>query len=60
MEHDLVEKAGAWFSYNGEKLGQGRENAKTFLRENPEVAQEIEMKLFELLELPLPVVEETE
>lgn len=60
VEHDLVEKAGAWFSYNGEKLGQGRENAKTFLRENPEVAQEIEMKLFELLELPLPVVEETE
>ena len=58
VEHDLVEKAGAWFSYNGEKLGQGRENAKAFLRENAEIAQEIEMKLFEKLELPLPVVEE--
>jgi len=40
-----VEKAGAWFSYNGEKLGQGRENAKIFLRDNPEVAQEIENKI---------------
>ena len=58
VDHDLIEKAGAWFSYNGEKLGQGRENAKAFLRENPEVAHEVEMKLFEKLELPLPVVEE--
>jgi len=40
-----VEKAGAWFSYNGEKLGQGRENAKIFLRDNPDVAQEIENKI---------------
>ena len=41
----LVEKAGAWFSYKGEKLGQGRENAKIFLREHPEIAQEIENKI---------------
>ncbi|MFV0627397.1 MAG: recombinase RecA [Alphaproteobacteria bacterium] len=41
----IVEKAGAWFSYNGEKLGQGRENAKTFLKEHPEVADEIENKI---------------
>ena len=41
----LVEKSGAWFSYKGEKLGQGRENAKIFLREHPEVADEIETKI---------------
>ena len=45
MKAGLVEKAGAWFSYKGEKLGQGRENAKIFLREHPEVAQEIESKI---------------
>lgn len=41
----LVEKAGAWFSYKGEKLGQGRENAKIFLKENPKIAEEIETKI---------------
>ena len=41
----LVEKSGAWFSYKGEKLGQGRENAKLFLKEHPEVADEIENKI---------------
>lgn len=41
----LVEKAGAWFSYNGEKIGQGKENAKEYLREHPEVAAEIEAKI---------------
>ena len=41
----IVEKAGAWFSYNGEKLGQGRENAKQVLRENPALADEIERKI---------------
>ncbi|KQT57421.1 MULTISPECIES: recombinase RecA [unclassified Aureimonas] len=38
----IVEKSGAWFSYNSQRLGQGRENAKTFLRDNPDVANEIE------------------
>ncbi len=41
----LVEKSGAWFSYKGEKLGQGRENAKLFLRDNPTIAEEIENKI---------------
>lgn len=41
----IVEKAGAWFSYKGEKLGQGHENAKLFLKENPAVAEEIENKI---------------
>jgi len=41
----LVEKSGAWYSYNGEKIGQGKENAKEFLRENPAIATEIEAKI---------------
>jgi len=41
----IVEKSGAWFSYNSQRLGQGRENAKQFLRDNPEAAQEIELSL---------------
>ena len=41
----IVEKSGAWFSYKGEKLGQGRENAKLFLKENPSIADEIESKI---------------
>ena len=38
----IVDKSGAWISYKGQRIGQGRENAKTFLRENPELASEIE------------------
>ncbi|MBO4285406.1 MAG: recombinase RecA [Alphaproteobacteria bacterium] len=41
----IVEKAGSWFSYNGEKIGQGRENAKTYLKEHPATADEIEAKI---------------
>jgi recombination protein RecA len=42
VEAGVVEKTGAWFTYNGNRLGQGRENAKEFLSEHPEVVQEIE------------------
>lgn len=42
VANDVVQKSGAWFAYLGEKIGQGRENAKTYLRENPETLQEIE------------------
>ena len=42
---DIVEKAGAWFSYNDSKIGQGRENSKQFLKDNPEIADEIENKI---------------
>ncbi|MFP3701548.1 DNA recombination/repair protein RecA, partial [Burkholderia sp. SIMBA_013] len=45
MKAGIVEKSGAWFSYNSQRLGQGRENAKTFLRDNPETANEIELAL---------------
>ncbi|HET6621229.1 MAG TPA: recombinase RecA [Dongiaceae bacterium] len=41
----VVEKSGAWFSYNGQRIGQGRENAKAFLKENPQVAGEIEQRI---------------
>ena len=42
VERDLIEKSGSWFSYKGNKIAQGRENAKAYLQNNPEVAQEIE------------------
>jgi recombination protein RecA len=42
VKANIVEKSGAWFSYDGQRIGQGRENAKTFLKENPETAQAIE------------------
>ncbi len=41
----IVDKAGSWFSYNGDKIGQGRENAKIYLREHPQIADEIEAKI---------------
>ena len=42
---DIIEKAGSWFSYNGEKIGQGRENVKKYLRENPDILDEVENKV---------------
>ena len=48
VEANIIQKSGAWFSYDGAKIGQGRENAKEFLKNNPEIAQEIENKLREL------------
>jgi recombination protein RecA len=45
VKANVVEKSGAWFSYDSQRLGQGRENAKTFLRDNPEIAAEIEGKI---------------
>ena len=45
VQNDIVDKSGAWFSYEGEKIGQGRENAKLFLAEHPEVMDEIENKV---------------
>ena len=44
---DIVEKAGSWFSYNGERIGQGRENVKKYLADNPEILEEIEEKVRE-------------
>lgn len=46
---DIVDKAGAWFSYGDSKIGQGKENAKVFLKDNPEIAKEIEDKILEAM-----------
>ena len=42
---DIVEKSGSWFSYNGERIGQGRENVKKYLKDNPKIMQEIDKKV---------------
>ncbi|CAN5199134.1 recombinase RecA [soil metagenome] len=49
VEVDVVKKSGAWFTYDGDQLGQGRENAKRFLRENPEIAVQMQAKVYELV-----------
>src|ERR1700726_786163 len=54
VEHKLVIKSGAWYAYGDMRLGQGRENAKQFLRDNPDLASEIELKLREKLGMPMP------
>ena len=46
-EHDIIQKSGSWYSYNGAKIAQGREGAKQFLDDNPEVAHELELKIKE-------------
>ncbi|MFB9273536.1 recombinase RecA [Cohnella cellulosilytica] len=48
-EQDIIQKSGAWFSYNSERLGQGRENAKQYLKDNPEISDKIESQIRELL-----------
>ncbi|MBK6469460.1 MAG: recombinase RecA [Betaproteobacteria bacterium] len=53
VEARIVEKSGAWYAYNGEKIGQGKDNAREFLRENPEISREIENKVRESLGIPL-------
>jgi len=52
VKHKLVEKAGAWYSYQGDKIGQGKANACNYLREHPEVAKTIDTKLREMLLAP--------
>jgi recombination protein RecA len=49
----VLEKSGAWYAYNGEKIGQGKDNAREFLRENPDVARDIENKVRESMGIPL-------
>jgi recombination protein RecA len=51
--HNLVDKAGAWFSYQGQRIGQGKDNARIFLKEHPAIAQELETKLREKLLVPV-------
>ena len=53
VEAKVLEKSGSWYAYNGEKIGQGKDNAREFLRENPELAVEIENKVREAMGIPL-------
>ena len=54
VDKRLLEKSGAWFAYKGERLGQGRENAKQFIREHPDIGKDLDAKLRELLGLTKP------
>jgi recombination protein RecA len=56
VEKNITEKSGAWFSFQGERLGQGRDNAKQFLKDNPDYRGRIELALREILGLSVPVV----
>jgi hypothetical protein len=49
VEQSIIRKSGAWYTYDGDQLGQGKENARNFLKENPDVAAEIEKKILEKL-----------
>ncbi|RZL47320.1 MAG: hypothetical protein EOP71_06585, partial [Variovorax sp.] len=53
----IVDKSGAWYAYMGEKIGQGRDNAREFLRENPALSREIENKVRESLGIPMLAAE---
>jgi recombination protein RecA len=56
VEHKLILKSGAWYSYGDLRLGQGRENSKQFLKDNPDLAEEIEIKIREKIGMPIPVL----
>ncbi|MGQ3381895.1 recombinase RecA [Glutamicibacter sp. TV12E] len=61
VEHNLVKKSGAWFTYDGDQLGQGKENARRFLRDNPDLSDELERQILQKLGvLPKDEVEEDE
>lgn len=49
VEHGFVRKSGAWYTYDGDQLGQGKENARQFLKDNPDLADELERKIKEKL-----------
>jgi recombination protein RecA len=58
VKMDIIDKAGAWFSYNDGKIGQGKENSKQFLLDNPEIANEIEEKILLSMGIEIPKKEE--
>ncbi len=58
-EHDIVKKSGAWFTYEGEQLGQGRENVRKLLKDNPELTEELQYKVLVKLGVIEPEEEET-
>jgi len=54
VAHDIIEKSGAWYAYRGEKIGQGKDNTRDYLKEHPELAAEIEAKIRAAVGIPLP------
>ena len=52
--HKIVEKSGAWYAYNGDKIGQGKDNAREYLRDHPALAEEIEAKIRTAVDVPTP------
>ncbi|MFI4903430.1 MAG: recombinase RecA [Burkholderiales bacterium] len=54
VNHRIVDKSGAWYAYNGDKIGQGKDNAREYLREHPELAAEIEAKIRAAVDVPAP------
>jgi recombination protein RecA len=55
----LIDKSGAWYAYNGDKIGQGKQNACDFLKQNPQVAEELEVEIrARLLTIPAPAASE--
>jgi recombination protein RecA len=56
VQHGVLEKSGAWYGYKGDRLGQGKDNSREFLRENPELAREIEMKIREKAGIAMPLL----
>lgn len=58
-DNGIIEKSGAWYSYKGERIGQGRENSKTFLKENPDIQNAIELEIRRKFNLLAPVEEES-
>ena len=54
--HKIIDKSGAWYAYNGDKIGQGKDNAREFLREHPEIAQTIEARIRAAVGVPSPGV----
>jgi recombination protein RecA len=60
VDNGVVKKSGAWFTYDDDQLGQGRENAKRFLRENPELAMQLQAKVYEAVGLTESEAKETE
>jgi recombination protein RecA len=57
VAHKFIDKSGAWYAYNGEKIGQGKDNAREYLKEHPEIAQEIEAKVRDAVGVPNPSAE---
>ncbi|MDS4013488.1 MAG: recombinase RecA [Candidatus Accumulibacter sp.] len=59
VQHKLIDKSGSWYAYNGEKIGQGKDNAREFLKSKPQIAQEIESRIRAAVKVPAPLAATT-